>query len=231
MPNRSSKRQTSPTFSPDGTKIAYYSIRDGIFVANADGTDQRRILGDTYTWSIEWSHDGRWIALSSAPGGQGNILIDVVLPDGTALKDPAGRRNVTIGESPSWSPDDTQIVFHTCRGSTCGIYRSSSAPGSEARPIIGDDGGLPAWSPDGKRVVYQKEQDGQKQLFVMNIDGTGKKQLTSGAALHVGAEWSKDGNYIYYRSPEGGAWGIWRMRSDGSNPVKLLDNVPPFNWP
>lgn len=223
-------RASEPTFSPDGKRIAYYHWTDGIYIANADGTNPQKIVADSNTGFIDWSHDGRLIAFSSQPGGQGNITINVVPPDPAALKDQNLRRLIAIGESPSWSPDDSMLVFHTCRGSTCGIFKGSSN-GGDAIPVIGDDGGLPAWSPDGKKIVYQKDTDGQKQLFLINPDGTGKRQLTSGAALHVDADWSSDGQYLYYRSPEGGTWGIWRMNADGTNPVKLIDNVAPSSWP
>ena len=217
-------RSSEPSFSPDGTKIAYYQWSDGIFVANADGTNSKKILGEAASGYLSWSHDGRWIAFSVRPGRTGNIATDAIAPDGT------GRRPVVVGWSPSWSPDDTQVVFQTCRGSDCGIFKAASS-GGDAIPVITDDGGLAAWSPDGKIVLYQKDVDGQKQLFVINTDGTGKKQLTAGASLHVSANWSSDGKFIFYRSPEGGQWGIWRMNADGTNPVKIANDMPPGDWP
>ncbi|MBI4786885.1 MAG: PD40 domain-containing protein [Chloroflexi bacterium] len=223
-------RASSPSFSPDGTKLAYFRWVDGIFVANADGTEApgKKIVGDTFTRFLDWSHDGRWIAFTAQPGGSGNVVIDVAPPDGAAVKDAGARRNVAIGLSPAWSPDDMQVVFATCRGG-CGIFKGNSS-GGDAIPIITDDGGLPDWSPDGKKILYQKEADGQKQLFLINPDGSGKKQLTSGPVMHVAATWSPDGNFIFYRSPEGGTWGIWRMNADGTNPIRLLENVPPVDW-
>jgi Tol biopolymer transport system component len=224
-------RASEPTWSPDGTKIAYYHWTDGIFVANADGTSPQKIVGDTLVGYLDWSHDGRLIAFSAQPGGQGNIVINVVPPDGSALKDPGARRLISVGRSPSWSPDDTQFAIDSCDTSNhCGIFKVSSAGGGSIIPIVTDGGGAPVWSPDGKKIVYQTEVDGQKQLFIINPDGTGKKQLTQGPALHVDAAWSPDGNFIFYRSPESGTWGIWRLNVDGTSPIKLLDNAAPVDW-
>jgi dipeptidyl aminopeptidase/acylaminoacyl peptidase len=224
-------RASEPTWSPDGTKIAYYHWMDGIFVANGDGTNPQKIVGDTQVGYLDWSHDGRFVAFSAQPGGQGNVVINVVPPDGSALKDPNARRFISVGKSPSWSPDDTQFVIDSCDTSNhCGIFKVSSAGGGSITAIVTDGGGAPVWSPDGKKIVYQVEVDGQKQLFTINPDGTGKKQLTQGPSMHVDAAWSSDGNFIFYRSPESGTWAIWRMNADSSNRVKLIDNVPPVDF-
>ncbi len=216
-------RASEPTFSPDGKKIAYYRWTDGVFVANVDGSDAKKVLGETCTGFIDWSRDGKTIAATIMPGCKGNDFIDLVAPDGT------GRRNLTIGASPAWSPDDSELIFHTCRETRCGIYKVK-ASGGDVAAITTDDGGLPTWSPDGKQILYQKDVDGVKQMFEMNADGSNKKQLTQGPAINVDGVYSPDSRFIYYRSTEGSVWGIWRMNRDGSAKVKLINDVPPVNW-
>ncbi len=215
---------SSPAFSPDGTLIAYYHYTDGIYVANADGTNARKIVGETNAKYLAWSHDGKWLAFSSQPNNKGNVNIDIVGVDG------GNRHTAVLGATiPSWSPDDKEMVFQTCRGADCGIFRGNIT-GGEAVRIAGDLGGTPAWSPDGKKVVYHADTDSVKQLFIVNADGSGRKQLTSGTTIHVNPQWSPDGSWIYYRSPEGGSWGIWRMNADGSNPTKVAPTDPPADW-
>ena len=219
---------SSPAFSPDGKLIAYYHYTDGIYVANADGTGAHKILGETNAKYLAWSHGGKWIAFASKPNANkdsGNINIDAIRVDGSQ------RRTIVIGGSmPSWSPNDQQIAFADCRGSDCGILRAGSLGGDEGTLIVKELGTDPAWSPDGNRMVYQADVDSVKQLFVVNVDGTGKKQLTSGTAPHVDAAWSPDGNTIFYRSSQSGDWGIWKMNADGSGQVKLIGNVEPVDW-
>jgi len=213
------ERASDPAFSPDGTKIAFYHWTDGLYLANVDGSSARKYIGDTKARSPAWSHDGRWIAFT--PGD--------VVPSNVLAGETPVRRGVVVGATPDWSPDDTQIAFQTCRENICGIYKANAITGDTMR-VIGDDGSLPVWSPDGKTILYQKEVGGEHQLFVINPDGTNKKPLTSGPGMHVAANWSRDGNFIFYRSTEGGAWAIWRMNADGSNRTKLLDGVPPVDW-
>ena len=96
--------------------------------------------------------------------------------------------------------------------------------------MITRDGGANArWSPDGKRIVYQANDDsGHRQVFVANADGAGRKQLTFGKGNDGQPVFSADGNFIYWRSDQDGKnWGIFVMRADGTNPRLIIPNVPP----
>jgi len=117
-----------PTFSPDGTQIAYFVTKAGVsppgagalFTANADGSDVRRITpwGDAFMGQ-SWSPDGRWIAYQRPYG-----VITLVRPDGTDRHDvPLTLPQGTGALNPSWSPDGTWLVFSLKEGASANIYR------------------------------------------------------------------------------------------------------------
>jgi TolB protein len=94
--------------------------------------------------------------------------------------------------------------------------------------ITRDDGKTPHWSPRGDKIVYHADSGGFTNLFVVNADGSGRTQLTSGRGNTGQAVWSLDGNFIFYRSDQDGkAWGIFVMRADGSGRRLLINNAPP----
>jgi Tol biopolymer transport system component len=76
------------------------------------------------------------------------------------------------------------------------------------------------WAPDG-RIVYESDFDGNRDLWIMNQDGTGGKKLTSGPGRNGDSRVTPDGRYILFTSVRPGAPQIWRMEIDGSNPVQL----------
>jgi 7,8-dihydropterin-6-yl-methyl-4-(beta-D-ribofuranosyl)aminobenzene 5'-phosphate synthase len=113
-----------PSWSPDGTRIAFNSKRDGnweLYVMNADGTGLHR-LTDSPEWELfpAWSPDGRMIAFRSGRAGVFEGDIHVIRPDGT------DERRVTtdagMEEDPVWSPDGRHIAFQSMKEGTFDIY-------------------------------------------------------------------------------------------------------------
>ena len=60
-------------------------------------------------------------------------------------------------------------------------------------------GGRSTWSPDGTRLAFYRGPSGDRDIFVINVDGTGLERLTDGGD-NLGPTWSPDGNWIVLRS-------------------------------
>ena len=97
--------------------------------------------------------------------------------------------------------------------------------------MTSDAGGKVSWSPNGKKLAYSTEVDGDPEIYVVNLDGTGRKQLTSNNGNDTLPVYSPDGRYIYFLSDQNGkAWAIRVMNADGSG-VKTIQKVGvPPRW-
>lgn len=85
-----------------------------------------------------------------------------------------------------------------------------------------------AWTPDG-RIVYYSRASGTDDIWIMNGDGTGQKQLTSEAGTNYDFKVTPDGRYIVFTSERNGYANLWRMDLDGSNPKQLTSGNSDFS--
>ena len=81
--------------------------------------------------------------------------------------------------------------------------------------------GSPKISPDGKRVAFDSRPEGQPEIFVVNVDGSGLTRITNDPAEDVVPAWSADGRWIYFGSNRGGNWQVWRVLSTGGVPEQV----------
>jgi TolB protein len=82
----------------------------------------------------------------------------------------------------------------------------------------------PAWSPDGKKIVFQSDEYSEFQIYVMNADGTGRVRITDITADNKYPAWSPDGTRIVFYSKrdcpnDNGE--IYIMNTDGTNQVRI----------
>jgi len=222
-PRKIADRGSEPTFSPDGSRILFYSWNDnGFFTMRPDGSDRRRVSSSTEDAYPAWSPDGKRIAFS---------LFEKYFNVWVMNADGSGRTKIIEGcEQPSWSPDGSRIVCKGCIGANCGLLMAN-ADGSNKR-LISDNANdsSPAWSPGGGYILFTSNRSENLDVWIMRADGTGIQQLTTNPTSDGAATWSPDGNFIFFRSDRDGSWGIYVMRDDGSNQSKVVSANVSERW-
>jgi len=86
------------------------------------------------------------------------------------------------------------------------------------------DDKLPQWSPDGKKIGFSSNRDGNYAIYVMNTDGSNPTHLTNNPADDYRTTWSPDGRKIAFLDIRDGNCEIYMMNADGSNPINLTKN-------
>ena len=218
-----------PDWSPDRTKIAFVSYRNGgdqIYVMDADGKNLIRLTdGPLSKSSPDWSPDGGKIAFTVGPDRRQERKSHI------AVMDADGNNRLRLensAQNPSWSPNGREITFASRRagGMWYDIY-VIGADGQRLRRVTHHLWGArsPAFSPDGKRIAYVAIDESYHHIFVVGADGENRVRLTHNQQNHGDPAWSVSGRRIAYV-----VWSnddpltIHLMTSDGQY-LKLLSTV------
>jgi len=213
-----------PAWSPDGSRIAFSTGRDGnleIYVMNADGSGQTRLTNNSVSDSSPtWSPDGNRIAYHRADSFSSRI--HVMNADGT------GDVAITGGHvdwTPDWSPDGSRIAFHGLPEEGKDGLLTVSPDGSGATPLtIGEDR-WPAWSPAGDKIAFSRfEPEGSgsfAKIWVANADGSGATKITPDPGGWGHPTWSPDGRKMAFT----GERDIYVANPDGTGRVNLNDDA------
>jgi eukaryotic-like serine/threonine-protein kinase len=229
----SSRRDDSPSISPDGERIAFVSKRTGneeVWVCDRNGGRPAQLTSfkGPGTGTPRWSPDRHWIAFDSLAAGNPNIY--VMSANGGAS------RRLTTGPSanfmPSWSPDGKWIYFKSDRSGSDQIWKIPAAGGAPTQVTRG--GASEAFaSPDGKLVYFTKRVWGA--IWAVPVNGGPEKPVPELERYdRIYRSWGVVDRGIYFMSKEEGPHQTIRFFSFATRrttSLVTLDREPIWNYP
>ena len=206
-----STTDVNPIWSPEGKYLYFSSSRGGsvnvwrVPVDEKTGATQGEPVavtamgGATSTLQLSLSRDGKRLVYISQQDVRNlrKVAFDPVRQRVTG--EPVW---ISRGSLQLWFPEpspDGEWLTACSRGQERHVYILRS-DGSELRNLTNDNfrnDGWPRWSPDGQRIAFTSRRTGDYELWVINRDGTGLRQLTESKGGHY-SPWSPDGSSIAY---------------------------------
>jgi Tol biopolymer transport system component len=233
-----------PSWSPQGHRIAYWSVSSKsaeriVWTIPAAGGEPKRVTNDTFlNWSPVWSPDGRYLYYSSDRSGTPNIWrVPIDEASGEVRGTPEAINAPSESSSfMSFSADGRRMIYATDDGRSNlekigfdperqAVQGELSAVTEGSRSIFAGEA-----SPDGRWIAFQVTQP-RDDLFVIQPDGSGLRQLTDDDAKDRLPRWSPDGSSILFYSNRSGRYGAWTIRPDGSGlePLTVDTDEPLYN--
>lgn len=210
---KTSASDSQPAWSPDGTKIAFSSSRDGnnqVYVMDEYGGNPVRLTYDYENSSPIWLPDGKQIAFLTTDG-EGLWWWRVVNVETHAILQFSEPTYDFFFQTPAWSPDGKHIAYMSLleqqqRKDGSSQIHVKAVDGSSDVALTNDTWANihPIWSPDGKKIAFWSERDGKYNMFalyVMNNNGANLRKLTEPVfSENVTFSWSPDGQQLVVSS-------------------------------
>lgn len=108
---------------------------------------------------------------------------------------------------------------------------SSTRIVNRSNQVVAQDLLTDAWSPDGSKLAFITDRDGNFELYVMNADGTNPTNLSNNLATEFYPAWSPLGTKILFSTTRDGNLEIYSMNPDGSSQTRLTSNTAGDYYP
>lgn len=190
---------SGPEWAPDGDRLAAVDLSDccKAYSVTLQGS-KSRLPADSST-TPEWAPDGKRLAAVDEETGRIRVVriadgqVEVTLPKN--------------GNNPAWSPDGRTIAFQG--NGTDDLLRIFlvGTNGRGLRQLASMPGGAEgeteaAWSPDGRSIAFSSDSDGDWEIYIIRVDGTGLQQVTDNSVDDESPSWSPHGSrLVFARTP------------------------------
>lgn len=232
----SSGNEGHATWSPDAQLIAFQSLRDAdgnweIYTYHVDTGEELNLTNaasnDMYP---NWTRDGLVIYMSDQSGEPALWLTDPATGSMTEL---TANDDCVPDYHPNASWTEDRVAYRADCSGNGDIWHLDIITGERinltADTVATDR--YPDWSPDGEKILFVSNRDGNEEIYVMHADGSNPINLSQHAANDVQGSWSPDGRFIVFVSDRDGQDDLWIMEADGTRPTKLASKGIAFNWP
>lgn len=216
----------SPAWSPEGSRIAYVSYKDGspkVYLLDLLKGSRQLLSGSSgLNISPAWRPGTNEMALTLSKDGNPDIYL--LSSEGKVIRKLVDDWGIDV--SPAWSPDGKYLAYVSSQTGNPQIYVLDTLSGKKHRITFeGKYNTSPSWSPKGDWIAYSGLNGSHHNIYIARVDGTEVRQLTHGEGSNESPCWSPDGRMLAFSSTREGNSAIWVVAVNGAG-LRRLTNLP-----